>query len=53
MPGSGARGGGGARGGTLVISDLKIVIKSGDIIEEDVTAIINSSNESLDLTRGL
>jgi hypothetical protein len=42
-----------AGGGFLVINDLKIVIKTGDITEEDAIAIVNSSNESLDLTRGL
>lgn len=35
------------------IGDLRLVIKQGDITEEAVDAIVNSSNAQLDLSRGL
>ena len=35
------------------IGNLRLVIKQGDITEEKVDAIVNSSNAQLDLSRGL
>lgn len=39
--------------GILVINDLHLSIKQGDITEEDVGAIVNSTNETLDLSKGM
>ena len=36
-----------------MINGLHLVIKQGDIVDEDVGAIVNSANETLDLSKGL